>query len=149
LTKRIKKITNVDCDLLYDWVNDETVRSNSFNSQKISYNNHIRWFQQSLVSKDRYIYIFYEEDIPIGQIRLDIQGLEGIIDYSIDKKFRGKGYGTEMLRILEAKIKKSNLILKSLAGKVKYENYPSQKAFEKAGYNKVFKDNYIEYTLYL
>lgn len=138
-----------DCDLLYKWVNDETVRRNSFNSQKIAYENHKAWFENRLNSDKCFIFVVYSEDTPIGQIRLDIDRDIGIINYSIDRQFRGMGYGTEILRgITELPQLHSKRICK-LIGNVKIDNISSQKAFERAGYVHSIKDEYIEYSIVL
>ena len=35
-----------DVNLLYKWVNDSAVRKSSFNTDPISYENHITWFNK-------------------------------------------------------------------------------------------------------
>ena len=135
-----------DCDLLYNWVNDDKVRQNSFNSQKIEYENHKAWLENKLISDNCFIFIVYSKDIPIGQVRVDIHRATGIINYSVDSRHRGKGYGTEILiDVTELPQLYSKRIYK-LVGNVKMENISSRKAFERAGYTQSIKDEYIEYS---
>lgn len=134
-----------DCDLLFCWVNDELVRENAFNSKVISYEEHKNWFYKRINSDTTKIFIVTKHGEPIGQIRIDIDGDVGIIDYSIAKKFRGRGYGTKFLVDVISEIKVYNTGITTLLGRVKYTNIPSQKAFRKAGYIEDRKPEYIQY----
>lgn len=138
-----------DCDLLYKWANDETVRENAFNTNYIIYEDHKKWFQNKLNSDTTLLFICCLNQEPIGQIRLDMENGNGIIDYSIDKKYRGKGYGTCILKEILKVLTKNNIRIDKVIGRVKYQNRPSQKAFTKAGYNCNFEANYIEYYKHL
>lgn len=143
---RLRRARREDCDLLYAWVNDEAVRRNAFNTRMIEYEDHVRWFKDKLSRRDNIIFICDLEKIPIGQIRVDFQDNNtGLISYSIAEGFRGRGYGTELLKLIAEKIKKYRPEIKVLTGKVKRENAASRKAFEKAGYKRVDRDEYIEY----
>ncbi|WP_427338100.1 GNAT family N-acetyltransferase [Caloranaerobacter sp. DY30410] len=136
------------CDLLFKWVNDETVRKNSFNTNEIDYEQHKKWFENKIKSSNTFIYICYiDKKIPIGQIRVDMEDGIGFIDYSIDKKYRGQGYGTKLLKEIVNKFKNEVRNIRRLVGKVKIENIPSQKAFAKAGYRHEKKNDYIEYYI--
>lgn len=119
-----------DSELLFFWANDDDVRKNSFNTDKIIYENHLEWFKNKLCSEGTFIYILKENYNPIGVVRLEKNDNESmIISYSIDKKHRGKGHGTELLGIIKEKFLEYNLI-----GKVKKDNISSIKAFKNAGY---------------
>ncbi|WP_099190194.1 GNAT family N-acetyltransferase [Tepidibacter mesophilus] len=129
-----------DCDLLFDWTNDDLVRKNSFNSSKIDYHKHKDWFKSKIESNNSKIYICMLEDKEVGQIRIEIEDDIGIIAYSIDKNYRGLGIGTKILGLIRLKFSNLNLI-----GRIKHENIPSIKAFEKSGYIKNEKEDYIEF----
>ena len=38
--------TSEDCNLIYNLSNDPLVRANSFNSEPIIYENHVKWFNK-------------------------------------------------------------------------------------------------------
>lgn len=141
-----KRAEASDCDLLFQWTNDDEVRRNSFTTEKIEYENHVKWFKRRLSGNDSIIYICYAGEIPVGQIRIDICGCEGMINYSISRTERGKGYGTCILKsIIDTALRDiPGLVL--LYGNVKYDNIPSQKAFEKAGYEKEEGEDFIRYS---
>lgn len=145
----LKDINQEDCNLVYKWANDEEVRKNSFNSGKINYENHVKWFEKKLMSDNSLMYICYNDNVPAGIIRLDIEEDCAVIGFSVDKDFRGKGYGTTMLLLLENKLKESNMPITKLVGQVKHSNLSSQKVFEKVNYFKSDNGDYIKYTKFI
>lgn len=146
----LRKAKEGDCDILYNWVNDKVVRQNAFNQETITYDEHKKWFKKKLNSNKSFIYISMVDNNPIGQIRVDVNNMGiGVIDYSISKDNRGKGYGTLTLLELCKTITKENVNIKKLIGKVKLNNIPSHKAFEKAGFIASKKAEYIEYYKYI
>ncbi|MCB2297181.1 GNAT family N-acetyltransferase [Clostridium tagluense] len=142
MQKYLKKATYNDCDLLFNWANDKTVRESSFNNNKIEYEEHINWFQNKLNSNDTDIFIFYYQHIPVGKVSIDIENKEAIISYSIDKDYRGLRLSTDMLKLLEKNVERP---ISKFVGYVKYDNVQSQLVFERLGYQKVKCDNYIKY----
>lgn len=134
-----------DIDLLYEWVNDLSVRKNSFQQNYISYQEHKKWFNKKINSSNSYIFIYQKNSIPIGQIRIDINNNVGIIDFSIDNNYRGNGYGTRLLKQVIEKINNKRINIKKVTAEVKYSNKASQRAFEKAGYYSIKKAEFIMY----
>lgn len=137
----LKKADWKDVDLLFKWVNDEEVRKNSFNSHKIDYEEHKQWYKSSLEDRNVDIFILYVNNTPIGQIRLNYSGTTAIINYSIDKNYRRKGFGSIILKMVEQKVIYSRPEILVLLGSVKPNNIPSKKVFEKNGYEKKFVKN--------
>lgn len=142
---KLRQVTKEDCDLLFQWANDETVRENCFNSNTIPYEEHLDWFNNKLNSDKSYIYICLSEEKAIGQVRVDVENQIGTISYCVAREYRGLGYGTLILGEIIKKIKCENIFINKLIGKVKDSNIPSCKAFEKAGYFCNNKNDYIEY----
>ncbi len=63
---------------------------------------------------------------PVGQIRLDKEGDVWVLDYSIDKKYRGKGFGKKIIQlVLESDVSKPIKVV------VKPANFASLKSFNK------------------
>ncbi|WP_371362954.1 hypothetical protein SRRS_39660 [Sporomusa rhizae] len=132
----LKEATVENIDLLFIWVNDKSVRESAFNSKVIAYQEHKDWFYKKLNSSNCKIYIGYVNDYPIGQVRIDIEEDIAIIDYSVDRRYRGKGYGVLLLEALANKVKNFDRKIDKLIGNVKYSNLSSQRTFDKAGYNR-------------
>ncbi len=144
-----RAVSLADCDLLYQWANDQSVRKNSFNSAKIDYESHKNWFQSKMKDDKSLLYIILSANRPIGQIRIEIEDDCGIIGYSIAAEYRGQGYGKSTLQLIIDRIKIDCKKLQRLVGRVKLDNIPSQRAFEAAGYQKKSSREYYEYQVNL
>lgn len=138
----LKKAEISDLMLLYDWRNEECVRLNSFNSEIIRFEDHERWFVNKLKSETSDILILCNEEIAVGQIRVDRLCNKLEISYSIDYKFRGNGYGKQAIKLVEEFIKE-NYQINTVIGKVKKSNIPSIKAFEANNYRKQEEEDYL------
>jgi len=99
-----RRFRQSDAPLLFRWANDSGVRSNSLLQRDISPSEHIVWFE-SLESRGSQIIIFEKSGIPFGQVRFDrsVRGTQ-VLDYSIDRIFRGTGLGKMMLSSAIAEI---------------------------------------------
>ena len=140
----LRKVTEDDCDLIFNWANDSETRNNSFNSEKIDFESHKKWFSKKLLEVEEY-YILKSYEESIGQIRLDKEEENYILSYSIDSKYRGKGYGKRILELLEEKIlaKKEEF---NIIAYVKEENSKSIRIFESLEYNKSFENGVYKFT---
>lgn len=141
----LRPIKEEDCDLLFEWLNDREVRQMSFSTEPVSYEEHINWFSKKLCSSLTNAFIICFDEKPVGQIRIHIEKNDGIISYSIDKNYRGHGYGSETLKKIIDEIKEREIKVDKLIGKVKNGNICSRKAFQKAGYKSVERQDYIEF----
>ena len=137
----LRKAEPTDMDLLFQWANDPVVRANSFHSEPIPYENHQKWFRQMMSNPTVLQFILMEENCPVGQIRLNLDGDEAEIGYSIAAEFRGKGYGHLILQLLKESVHDYYPQINRLLAKVKPGNTASNKLFEKEGYS-------MEYSLY-
>jgi len=144
----LRKVTRDDMDLLFQWANDPVVRANAFSTEQIPYENHQKWFTARMKDPDTAMYLYLQDDVPVGQIRLDIADKEAEIDYSIAPEYRGKGYGKKMLLHLETVVRESLPHIAVLLGKVKLENQSSRHAFLKAGFQETPSMEEMNYILY-
>ena len=138
------KVEMKDIDLLFQWVNDEETRKNSFHTASISFEEHQRWFEEKIHSSTCEIYIAYQDEKPIGQVRLEYEEDKAYISYSVDKNERGKGYGKKIISSAEQILLDSGTA-DVIVAKVKFNNISSQKIFEKLGYEMSKTDDYIVY----
>lgn len=139
----LREATVEDTMLLFVWANDLLVRQNSFSSKNIVWDEHRKWFELALSNDNVKIYVLQYNELPVGQIRIENNGSEWRIGYSIDDSWRGNGYGRQMLCLLESKVVDGTHLL----GEVKRENIASQKIFEELGYRKSInaKGSFFEY----
>lgn len=135
----LRKAIRDDMDLLFKWANDPVVRSNSFNTDPILYENHVTWFKRIMEDPTVLQFIMMDDDIPVGQIRLTVKGNEAEIGYSVGSEFRGKGYGHKVLQLIADEVQKNHPGIKCLIAKVKPENTASNRLFESEGYGLEYK----------
>ena len=94
-----------DAKMLWEWANNPEVRVVSFSSKPIPWGEHVQWLKSRLNDPNCIFYIAINSDgIPIGQVRYDIEGNEAVISISIDKKFRGEGYGSILIQLGSQKL---------------------------------------------
>ena len=140
----IRKAKFSDKNILFDWVNEKEVRYNALNSEQITVDNHNEWFKRKLKNQLCKIFIFENKDkLPLGQVRIDFENDFWVIDYSVDKAYRGLGLGKMMVkRIIEA-----NKGFKFMAI-VKNCNTSSKIVFETLGFHQQdLNSNLVQYIL--
>ena len=131
----LRRVKETDMKLLFDWRNNELVRKNSFCMDPVEWNEHVKWFNTTLVKSSVLFFILVCKEQEVGQIRIDLElDNTAIINYSIAEKYRGLGYGKQILHLAETELYerfKNKYMLKAL---VKENNISSQVAFERLGY---------------
>ena len=137
----LRRATAEDVMLIYEWANDKGVRENSFNSNPIQLEDHICWYENKMQSKTTLFYILMNGEKPIGQIRLELEDVSAQVNYSISAQHRGKGYGKEMLRLVEVELQTLHPEIKKMVAEVKGDNEASQRVFQ----NEKYKRAYIVY----
>ncbi|MBL7911102.1 MAG: GNAT family N-acetyltransferase [Bacteroidia bacterium] len=134
---KMRMATAADVGLYFNWANDKVVRENSFTSSEITYEQHVNWFTNKLNSEDCFFYLFLnEQNIPIGQVRIDKTKDEIVIGISIDEKQRGKGFGVQMLNKATAEYLNQFPGAKIIAY-IKEDNVASLKLFTSANFIKI------------
>ena len=144
----LKKASLSDCELLLSWTNEPDTRKNSLNSELISLETHTKWLTQILQDESVSLYILYLENIPVGQVRLNCTDKQAKISYSIAKEYRGRGFGSEVIRMLESIITVERPYLTKMVAEVKFMNVPSRKIFENNGYSKTQENISTQVILY-
>jgi UDP-2,4-diacetamido-2,4,6-trideoxy-beta-L-altropyranose hydrolase len=120
-----------DMELFYYWANDPAVRKHSFAKDLIGWQGHISWFKKKLESSNTLIWVMQTANgLPVGQVRFDIN--DGIADiaYSLDPLVRGRGWGKLLLKLGIDKFKNTYTDI-LCRGKVKSDNLPSKRCFQK------------------
>lgn len=86
-----------DEGILLEWANDPDMRNNSFSRVTITPAQHHAWFTQQLGDPDTYIWLGCAGGKEIGQVRFDCHGGRAMVDISIARPCRGRGYGVALL----------------------------------------------------
>lgn len=136
--------TKQDCDLVFFLSNDPLVRACSFNTNKIEYEQHCKWFEKSVSDHDTLFFLIYDNDIFVGQIRFSRkseQSTECVISLSITKEYRGKHISCDCLQLGIDELRKNWCNIKTVVAEVKDENTASNALFLRGGFELISKVN--------
>lgn len=141
----LRRAKLADREMIFMWSNETECRKNSLNTSYITFDEHVKWFENKMQSKDCFLYIFYFKNTPLGQIRVDIKKDVGIISFSIDYHYRGQGLGKKILELIEEVPEVKNRV-NILQGIVKYGNLASMRSFHSLYYDVLEKEDYMEFS---
>lgn len=132
------KNTTADCSLIYNLSNDPLVRANSFNSEPIVYENHVKWFNKVINDSNILFFLVFEGDDFVGQIRFVRtceESNECVISLSITPEYRGKHIGRDFMDLGIIEMEKNWKKIEIVKAEVKCENEASNKLFMKDGFD--------------
>lgn len=123
--------TPADIELLFSWQTDPETRRFSRTKLSPTMAEHRAWAKRYFADPEKGLLIVESDEGPVGSLRLDWRDAEGDAEISIvvSPKFRGRGIGQRMLRLLQGIGIGSRMF-----GHVEAENAASRAAFLKAGF---------------
>ena len=80
---------------LFEWRNDKSTRENSFNSEEVRWEDHLKWISNRSIDETEYHLVCFDGEKPVGRFSLDSSGEISVL---VDPESRGKGYGTKVLK---------------------------------------------------
>jgi UDP-2,4-diacetamido-2,4,6-trideoxy-beta-L-altropyranose hydrolase len=133
---RLRRVTAEDRQLLFRWANDPAVRSSSFHSNAIDWEEHCAWFAAKIQDPACLLFLaLLDGERPLGLARFDMQGHSATVSVSIAAEFRGQGWGGRMIRKACEAVFTARPVAKVNAY-IKQDNVASQHAFAKAGFSR-------------
>jgi len=130
----LRPVTMEDAQLLLSWRNDPATQAASFNTQAVDLASHLQWLQRKLASPDALMFIACDQTgQPVGQIRLDIENGDALIDFTIAPAMRGQKLASRLLRLGCLPVLRRQIV-RRMVGYVRSENVASQRAFLRAGF---------------
>ena len=133
------------------WRNDFETRNMSFGKEKISWENHCKWFREYLLCKEKRFFIGKINTGNIGTLRFDKkEQFENSFSISITiaPKYRGLGYGQILLDKGINKILQDEKKINYLFAEVKKENRKSCHLFRKLKFE-IYSINDSQITFFL
>ena len=131
-----------DLEDIFEWRNDSFSRSMSLNSEVVSLNEHINWYQSSLKNPCKEILIGSIDKLKIGVVRFDfdVNTMQSQVSINLNPQFRGGGNGLTLLfkSIEQYEINKHA----KLAASIKKENIASLKIFCKCDFYHKSEDDF-------
>ncbi|HEX3049196.1 MAG TPA: GNAT family N-acetyltransferase, partial [Aggregatilineaceae bacterium] len=123
-----------DCRMIWEWANDPGTRANSFSSDPIPWETHVRWFENQLRDATKMLLIASQgERGAIGQVRFAIDAPEATISVAVDSQWRGQGYGSKLIFRASQRVFQTTSV-QLIYAYIKTDNPASRRAFAQAGY---------------
>ena len=133
---------------IWKWRNDPYTREMSANTQKISWEDHSKWYEKILASGSSLIFIGTDDKPPhaIGMVRFDIDqnGLNAEVSINLNPSWRGKNISKTFLKLAIEKFRNSQKT--SITATIKKVNLASIRCFEECGFK--LNDENETYFLY-
>lgn len=134
---KLRQASEKDSRPIWKWANDPDVRAVSFSTETFPYEEHVKWFKTKLDDQGCWFYIAENTNQDsVGQVRFELKDQEAYISISLDRKFRGQGYGSRIIE-LASKTLLGLTGVKAIHAYIKKENSISLAAFKKAGFSTV------------
>jgi UDP-2,4-diacetamido-2,4,6-trideoxy-beta-L-altropyranose hydrolase len=132
---QLRKANQTDVKNIFDLSNEENVRENSIVTETIKWEDHVKWFNEKLQSKDYMILVAIgNDDQFIGQIRYEFEKRQALVSISISPDYRGLDLAAPIIKESARFLFSNNDKIESIIAYIKEINIPSLKAFEQAGY---------------
>ncbi len=137
----LRKAESKDIFYVFNLSNDESVRKNSFNQEKILFKDHEKWFNNKIKDKNSLFLIAQVKNKFVGQLRYDINSKEAVINLSFNNEVRGKGAGKVAIQKSLKLLKIEKPLVENVVAFVKNKNKSSKILFEKSNFQ-LIDDNY-------
>ena len=132
---KLKRANLNDLEFVFNLRNEEAVRLVSFSSDLIDLETHRKWFERKLAGNDCVLLIAEVDSQPVAQVRFDwLDGGDAEINIAVTEKFRGKGYGTDIIHKSSIKFLEEFSECARIFAYIKSDNIASIRSFTKAGY---------------
>jgi len=139
---QLREATSDDARFVWKTNNDPSVRARSVDTDPIPWEDHCEWFEATLSSDARLLWIPAYHGEECGVVRMDVnfEASEAEISIAIRPDFRGRGIGTSVIQRASEQTTERDDIERVLAH-VRPDNEASIRAFEKAGFEAI---RYVE-----
>lgn len=119
-----------DVQNIFELSNEDEVRQNSFNSSKIKFEDHKKWFEGKIEDQNIIYLVIHIENNFAGQVRFDLKADSATVSISIKKEFRKLGLGRNFLEKSISYLKLNSPQIKTIKAYIKENNKKSLKLFQ-------------------
>ncbi len=141
----LRPAKKTDVTILFGWAKEERIRKNVFDSRGISMDEYQAWFDQVLEDNNQIQLLMMNDEKPVGQTRLRVEGSIAEIDYSIPIEERNFTLGTEIIRLTIETVRNDYPQIEKLIGRVKPSNIASFLCFTYNGFEET--NHQLEYNV--
>ncbi|MBI3601354.1 MAG: UDP-2,4-diacetamido-2,4,6-trideoxy-beta-L-altropyranose hydrolase [Candidatus Omnitrophica bacterium] len=148
-TLSLRRASLEDCEDIWRWRNDVSVRKSSFSQKEIPFDGHKKWFAQKMNDPGVIFYIAqHKHEGGVGQVRFEIQqDKSASVHVNMNPQYIGRGLGAYVIAEATRTLMKERPTVLSIRAEVLADNIASRKVFEKAGYqlqgNEIKEDKQI------
>ena len=123
-----------DMEMVFRWRNDPFVLAHGSSHREVGWEEHQKWFAETISSKNRRMFIILEQGSSIGQIRFE-QGKQQdcVVSVYLLREFTGRGRGLDAIRRGCAAIFEAWDVNRVIAC-VRFDNQAGRSVFLKAGF---------------
>ena len=131
----LRKVKGKDIEAVFKLSNEDYVRDNSINKSKITWEDHVKWFQSVINSTDNVFFVVTDyKDQFLGQIRYKIESQSAIVSISLCQEIRGKGLAKKLLMDSIKLIAEENDGINNVIAYILEKNVASQNVFEQVDF---------------
>ncbi|NMA49298.1 MAG: UDP-2,4-diacetamido-2,4,6-trideoxy-beta-L-altropyranose hydrolase [Tissierellia bacterium] len=131
----IRNVKSNDIDNVFNLSNQDYVRKYSINKEKINWEDHISWFNNTIQDRNIVFYVITDDmEQFLGQIRYKINDSIATVSISLSDLIIGKGYSKFILLKSMEKLFSERNEVNEIIAYVLEKNIPSVKIFENAGF---------------
>lgn len=137
-----------DRKVIWQWWNDPLTRKMMKLNEYVSWNNHVEWFDNTIKSKTRILFISIKNNQKLGVVRFDLKDNYSYeVSININPEYRGEGYGSKILKSSIDEFLKIEIKVKKLFAMFKKINIASKKTFLNNKFNLIENQNTISRDL--
>ncbi|MFI5287089.1 MAG: GNAT family N-acetyltransferase [Candidatus Dormibacteria bacterium] len=124
-----------DASMVRAWRNDADAVRFSVSARPVAAGEHARWFARAVTDPQIRLWIAEENGIPVGQVRVDLDGESGVVSIAVAASARGRGVGQQMLRLALEEIQRQHIVT-TMTAVTHPDNQASIHAFERVGFRR-------------
>jgi UDP-4-amino-4,6-dideoxy-N-acetyl-beta-L-altrosamine N-acetyltransferase len=80
----LRKVEEENIDLIFKWRNSDNIKNMMYSSHEITYEEHVRWFENLAFDESQLVQIFYHNNRPLGLVNFqNINSINGTCYWGI------------------------------------------------------------------
>lgn len=137
----LRPATMNDADMVFRWRNDPFIIAHGSSHREVEWEEHRKWFAETISGQNRLMFIVLENGTPIGQIRFERENQQNcVISVYLLQEFTGRGFGIQAIRMGCAALFEAWDVDRVVAC-VRLDNQAGRAAFLKAGFDEAVASN--------
>jgi RimJ/RimL family protein N-acetyltransferase len=137
----LRPATLGDAETVFSWRNDPFIVARGSSQKTVTWEEHMRWFEETLSGSQRKMLIVLVDGEPRGQVRFDrVDGETCAISAYLLQQFTGRGLGVEAIR-RGCEMLFGDWQVAKIVACVREDNPEGRAGFRKAGFRETTQTN--------